>query len=193
MTNKFLAGLMALAFCFITAPPANAQDTITSEKKALIKELLTLMNASGNSEAIANQIMEALQAPVANALSNEIRGWIQEQKLPPAEQKRLEAETDESAQRILTRLRAEIPKRISLGELVEKVAIETYDKYYTVAEVKDLIAFYKTSTGQKFVKILPQLTADLMSGTGKLIEPELTKLMTETLADELMRLKTKRN
>jgi hypothetical protein len=151
------------------------------------------MNASGNSEAIADQIMEALQAPVANALSNEMRGWIQEQKLPPAEQKRLEAETDESAQRILTRLRAEIPKRISFGELVEKVGIEIYDKYYTVAEVKDLIAFYKTSTGQKFVKILPQLTADLMSGTGKLIEPELTKLMTETLADELMRLKTRRN
>jgi len=193
MTNKFLAGLMALAFCFITALPANAQDALTPEKKALIKELLTLMNASGNSEAISNQIMEALQAPVANALSNEMRGWIQEQKLPPAEQKRLEAETDESAQRILTRLRAEIPKRISFGELVEKVGIETYDKYYTVAEVKDLIAFYKTSTGQKFVKILPQLTADLMSGTGKLIEPELTKLMTETLADELMRLKTKRN
>jgi hypothetical protein len=122
-----------------------------------------------------------------------MRGWIQEQKLPTAEQKRLEAETDESAQRILTRLRAEIPKRISFGELVEKVGVETYDKYYTVAEVKDLIAFYKTSTGQKFVKILPQLTADMMSGTGKLIEPELTKLMTETLADELMRLKTKRN
>jgi uncharacterized protein len=193
MKNRFLAGLITLAFCFIIALPAHAQDTLTPEKKALIKELLTLMNASGNSEAISNQIMEALQAPVANALSNEIRGWIQEQKLPPAEQKRLEAETDESAQRILTRLRAEIPKRISFGELVEKVGIETYDKYYTVAEVKDLIAFYRTSTGQKFVKILPQLTADLMSGTGKLIEPELTKLMTETLADELMRLKTKQN
>src|SRR5262245_25337279 len=113
MTNKFLAGLMALAFCFITAVPAHAQDTMRSEKKPLIKEVLTLMNAIGNSEAIANQIMEALQAPVVNALSNEMRGWIQEQKLPPAEQKRLEAETDESALRILTRLRAEMPKRIS--------------------------------------------------------------------------------
>jgi hypothetical protein len=193
MSNRFLAGLIALAFYFIFALPAYAQNEPATEKKALIKELLTLMNASGNSEAVADQIMEALQAPVANALSNEMRGWIQEQKLPPAEQKRLEAETDESAQRILTRLRAEIPKRISFGELVEKVGVETYDKYYTVAEVKDLITFYKTSTGQKFVKILPQLTADMMSGTGKLIEPELTKLMTETLADELMRLKTKRN
>jgi uncharacterized protein len=193
MSNRFLAGLIALAFYFIFALPAYAQNEPAAEKKALIKELLTLMNASGNSEAVADQIMEALQAPVANALSNEMRGWIQERKLPPAEQKRLEAETDESAQRVLTRLRAEIPKRISFGELVEKVGVETYDKYYTVAEVKDLIAFYKTSTGQKFVKILPQLTADLMSGTGKLIEPELTKLMTETLADELMRLKTKRN
>ena len=193
MKNRFLAGLTALAFCFITALPANAQDTITPEKKALIKELLGLMNEAYNSEAIANQFMDQLQAVVASQLSNDMREWIKEQKSAPAEQKRMEVMGDETVQRILTRVRAEVPKRINYGELVEKVAVEIYAKHFTEAEVKDLIAFYKTSTVQKFVKILPQLTADLMSGTGKLIEPELTKLMTETLADELMRLKTKRN
>jgi hypothetical protein len=40
MANKFLAGLMALAFCLIIARPAYAQDQLTPEKKALVKELM---------------------------------------------------------------------------------------------------------------------------------------------------------
>jgi hypothetical protein len=50
MTNRFSAGLIALAFCFIFARPAYAQNEPTPEKKALIKELLGFMNAGYNSE-----------------------------------------------------------------------------------------------------------------------------------------------
>jgi len=146
MSNRFLAGPIALAFYFIFALPAYAQNEPTTEKKALIKELLGLMNAGYNSEAVSNQIMEQLQTPVADLISNEMRGWIQAQKLAPSEQKRLEAEVHEFAQRVLTRVRAEFPKRVNYRELAEKVMLEVYDKYFTEAEVKDLIAFYKTST-----------------------------------------------
>jgi hypothetical protein len=191
MTNRFLAGLITLAFCFTIALPAYAQSDPTPEKKALIKELLRLMNAGYNSEAVSNQIMEQLQAPVANLISNEMRGWIQAQKLAPAEQKRLEAEVYEYAQRILTRVRAEFPKRVNYRELAEKVMLETYDKYFTEAEVKDLIAFYKTSTAQKFTRLLPQITAEMFPKFEKLISPELTQLINESVDDELMRLKTK--
>jgi hypothetical protein len=60
MAPRFLAGLTALAFCFITALPAHAQNEPAPEKKALIKELLGVMNAASNSEAIANQISDQL-------------------------------------------------------------------------------------------------------------------------------------
>lgn len=46
MTNRFLPGLIALAFCFTVALPAYAQSDPTPEKKALIKELLGLVNYS---------------------------------------------------------------------------------------------------------------------------------------------------
>jgi uncharacterized protein len=195
MKTRFLAGLTALAFCFISAiaPPAHAQNEPAPEKKALIKELLGLMNAASNSEAIANQISDQLQPLVSRLISNEMRGWIQEQKLAPAEQKRMETLVDETVQRILTRVRADLPKRISFGELIDKVAVEIYDKHFTEVEIKDLIAFYKTSTAQKFIKILPQVTAEMMSGSEKVIGPELTELITESIADELTKLKTKQN
>ena len=193
MRNRFLPGLIALAFCGAIALPAYAQSDPTPEKKALIKELLGLMNAVYNSEAVSGQIMEQLQAPVATMISDSMRGWIQEQKLAPAEQKRLEAEVHEFAQRVLTRVRAEFPKRVNFRELAEKVMLETYDKYFTEAEVKDLIAFYKTSTAQKFIRLVPQISAEMFPRIEKLIGPGLTQLINESFDDELMRLKTKRN
>src|SRR5262245_11650798 len=179
MSNRFLAGLITLAFCCAIALPAYAQSDSTPEKKALIKELLGLTNAAYNSEAIANQIMDKLQATVTSQFSNEMREWIQAQKVAPAEQKRLQAIVDETIQRILTRVRAEVPKRINYGELIEKIGVEIYNKHFTEAEVKELIAFNKTPTAQKYLKILPQITAEIMPGVAKSIPPEPTQFAGE--------------
>jgi hypothetical protein len=216
MRNWFLAGLIALAFCFIIELPAYAQDppiteekgrpprmvvispapaqaSLTPEKKALIKELLGLLNSGNAAEAIALQFLEQFQESGIILIKNDLREWIQAQKVSPAEKKRLEAEMDESAQRILTRLRAEFPKRINMGEILETVMLEVYDKFFTEAEVKDLIAFYKTPTAQKFIKILPQFSAEMLPRVGQLMDPAATLLATELLAEELKRLTGKQN
>jgi uncharacterized protein len=216
MINRFSAGLVALAFSSIITftahaqdpptteekgrPPgmriigvATAQDTITPEKKALIKELLGLLNSGNAAGAIAIQFMEQFQQSAIILIKSDLREWIEEQKFAPAEKKRLEAEMDESAQRILTRLRAEFPKRINLGEILEIVTLEVYDKFFTEAELKDLIAFYKTPTGQKFIKILPQISAEMLPRIGQLMDPAATLLATELLGDEIKRLTGKQN
>jgi hypothetical protein len=184
---------MALAFCFIIALPAHAQDTLTPEKKALIKELLSLTNASSNSEAIFNQLIGQIQEPLVGQASNMLREWIQEQKLPPDERKRMEAEVPGSAQRVANRIRSELPKRIRFGELAEKVGFEIYDKHFTESEVKDLIAFYKTPVAQKFIRIAPQFMLDMAQMIKKLMDPELDKLIIEAFADEQKIYKTKQN
>ena len=177
----------------VVSPPPPPQAPITPEKKALIKELLELMNVAYNSQAVSSQITEQLQPLMASLISNRLREWVQEQNLALAEQKRVEAPVDESVQRIMTSIRVEFPKRINYGELVEKVAIEIYHRHFTVDEVKDLIVFYKTPTGQKLIKLLPQITAEMMSGGERLLAPQLTELITELVTDELMRLKPKQN
>ena len=193
MTNRFLAGFIALAFCLTTALPAYAQDPPMLEKKALIKELLRLTNASSNSEAIFNQLIEQIQEPLAGQASNMLREWIQAQKLAPAERTRMEAEVPGAAQRIANRIRSELPKRISFGELAEKAGFEIYDKHFTEAEVKDLIAFYKTPVAQKFIRIAPQFTIDLVQMIKNLMDPELEKLIIESFVAEQNKFIPKRN
>jgi len=193
MRKRFLPGLIALAFCLTTALPAYAQDPPMPEKKALIKELLGLTNASSNSEAIFNQLIEQIQEPLAGQASNMLREWIQAQKLAPAERTRMEAEVPGSAQRIANHIRSELPKRISFGELAEKVGFEIYDKHFTESEVKDLIAFYKTPVAQKFIRIAPQFTIDMVQMIKNLMEPELDKLIIESFAAEQNKFIPKRN
>jgi hypothetical protein len=216
MANRFMAGLIALAFCFIIALPAHAQDppsteekgrppgmvvispahaqaSLTPEKKALIKELLGLLNSGNAAEAISIQFLEQFQQSAIILIKSDLREWLQGQKFAPAEKKLLEGEMGKSAHRILTRLRAEFPKRIDMGEILEVVTVEVYNKYFTEAEVKDLIAFYKTPTGQKFIKILPQISAELLPRIRQLMDPVANLLTIELLADELKRLTGKLN
>src|SRR5262245_42650781 len=100
MTNRFLPGLIALAFCFIIELPAYAQDPPTTEekgrpprmvvispapaqaplspeKKALIKELFGLLNSDNAAKLIAIQFLEQFQQSAIILIKSDLREWIQ--------------------------------------------------------------------------------------------------------------------
>ncbi|MEN8929282.1 MAG: DUF2059 domain-containing protein [Flavobacteriales bacterium] len=55
----------------------------------------------------------------------------------------------------------EFMKEINPDDLINMV-IPVYEKYYTSAEITQLIAFYKTPIGQKTIAATPQITQDSM-------------------------------
>jgi len=199
MANRFMAGLIALAFCFIVALPAYAQGQLTlekqvpltPEKKVLVKELMMLLNATTNSEAFANQMIEKLREPFVALVSQGLQRDLQADKLAPAEQQRLKSETEEAANRILARIRTEIPKRINMDEILEQVGIEMYGKNFTEEELKELVILYKSPTAQKLVRLLPQISAETFPKIEEIMGPALTRLMSELIAEEKNRLKTR--
>ncbi|MGH9754187.1 MAG: DUF2059 domain-containing protein [Blastocatellia bacterium] len=191
MANRFLAGLMALAFCFIIALPAHAQDALTPEKKALIKELMKLMNAATNTEALTGTFLEQSLNNIAPLISQGLLQEIPQEKLSPDEQKRLKSEADAATQRILIRLRTEFPKRINFGELLERAGMEMYGKHFTEEELKELIAFHKTPVAQKLLRLLPQITAETMPKIVEWVTPTFTQLMDEVFIEEKNKFKTR--
>jgi hypothetical protein len=94
---------------------------------------------------------------------------------------------------VLFHLRDEFPKRIHLDEILEIITMEIYDKFFTEAELKDLLAFYKSPTGRKFIAILPQISAEMLPRLGQLMDPPAALLATELLEDEIKRLTGKQN
>ena len=47
-------------------------------------------------------------------------------------------------------------------QLVAEDLPSIYDKYFTHQEIKDLIAFYQSSTGQKMIEKTPEISKDLL-------------------------------
>src|SRR5262245_22898301 len=157
MTNRFLAGLIALAFCLIIALPAHAQEAISPEKQDLIKELMRLQSSS-NSEALIDVFLDHGLKQVAPMISQALLQEYLENKqrlddekqvktgeketthgrppliLPPDEEKRLKSQADEATQRIIAHIRAEFPKRVNMTELRERVGVEIYAKHFSEDE-----------------------------------------------------------
>ena len=211
MINRFLAGIFTLVFCFIIALPAHAQDTLTPEKQALIKEFMKLQTTSTNYVALMDQFLAQGLNQSAPLISQALKQEILQARIPPSEQnanstknsgdpphplsqdeeKRLKSEADEATERILARIRAEFPKRVNFGELFDRVGVEIYAKHFSEEEIKELIVLYKSPAAQKLLRLLPQITAEMIPKVQEWITPTFTQMMEEAFAEEKKKFKTK--
>ena len=70
--------------------------------------------------------------------------------------------------------RLQILKELSIKIQNEEMAL--YDKYFTQEEINELIAFYKSGTGQKLAEVTPKIQNDLMLILQQKYFSEMTKL-----------------
>jgi uncharacterized protein len=169
---------------------ASAQETISPQKRMLIKELLVVTESDKNADDILNVMLAQTEAELPNILANILDNDPSLSKLSQTELAELKKKINASAQRFSKRYRELLPQRVNFASIVEKISYPLYDKYLTESELKDLIAFYKTPTGKKSISIMPQLIAESMQRSSKLLTPKVLEVMNEILAEELPKLKT---
>ncbi len=162
-----------------------AQDGISAEKKSLINELLTVTEATKNSEAIMNAMSAQVQKDMLEIFSQMIST---DTSIPAAQRPLVQQLVAESAQRSARRFKELFNQRINYAQMVEEVSYQVYDKYYTTEELKDLVAFYRTPTGQKTIKVMPQLFSESMSLTSARLMPLVQPLMREVMDEEMKKL-----
>jgi len=61
--------------------------------------------------------------------------------------------------------------------LLNEDMLAIYDKYYTEKDIKDLVAFYKSSAGQKMVKVSPDLNKEMMMILITKYVPEIQQML----------------
>jgi hypothetical protein len=142
----------ALLLGLLAAPPVRAQQAApSSEALATAKEMMELL--SGDAIAQMNSTITA-------------------QAVQPLE--RVPNMTPEK----LAEIRAEIHKitlRFMNTALADAPAI--YAKHLTVPEMREIIAFYRTPTGEKTRRLLPQIMVEVMG----LIAPRAPELQRELM------------
>jgi len=66
---------------------------------------------------------------------------------------------------------------------VKEDKLKLYDQYYTQEEINDLIAFYKSPVGRKYVHVSPEITKAIVMKVIKEYVPEMQKSMKDKKAN----------
>lgn len=163
------------------------QQSMTPEKRALIKELSDATNSRKTAEEMLNAMLAQTEKLSETLMSDTIssRGdmTIQEQEEHRQKQKATRA-------RINARVKELMAQRIDLTKVLEEVSYTIYDRYFTEGEIKDLIVFYRSPAGKKYIELMPKLVADSMAKTAELITPKLQQILKEIVDEELKNMET---
>jgi hypothetical protein len=97
--------------------------------------------------------------------------------------------TRENMTRIFTRViseaspeaQEELKKYLLTDKMIERI-VPVYDRFYNETELKDLILFYKSPTGQKHIELAPQVLDATMQAMIKFIQEQTKEAETKPAA-----------
>ncbi len=175
--------------CALLAP-VSAQTAVSSEKQAAIKELVFLINGDNKMEEVMNAMIPQLQAQQDAALKS---SHDNQTDLTAAEKQAL-ADTFASQRKYsVKRLMDKMMQKLNYNELINEISSTLLDKYYTLEEVKDLTAFYKTPTGLKSLKMMAPMMTDTMLAMQEKVMPKMMIVMKEIMEEDKAEIEQKIN
>ena len=168
--------LMTCSF-FVQASAQTVVSAASDEKQAAIKELLAVMNAqikpSDLMAMMSAQIDKTAELTVKSMLAGDVN-------LTPADKKMLEDILLNGENSPIKSLQKKLFEKIDFDALIEEMTISIYDKHFTLEEIKDVTAFYKSTTGQKLLKTTPAIFADTMQTMAEKIYPKIMEVIKES-------------
>jgi len=195
-TKSSTQALVLTAILFVTFTCSLAQEqesagaqTMTPEKRALIVELLEVTDSKRNALAFYKAMLDQQEAQMPDVIWQSLASNKEIQGLSSDEKARLRKEMLETSAVTNKRLRELFSKRIDFTQIVEDIAYDLYSKYFTEAEIKDLVIFYKSPTGKKSIELSPKMFAESLSTAMARINPKVLEIMTELSNEEAERIK----
>jgi hypothetical protein len=134
-------------------------------KQESIKELFKCMNQDSMTDKMLNSMIPIMMNQMKNQFSPEDTS--------------LNTSFQDMMKSIAESTRA-MTKQMIDGEM-----IDLYDKYFNETEINDFLAFYKSPSGQKFIKVTPDLMNDLMIVMMQKYMPEIQKSIKSKIEDSL--------
>ena len=168
--------LMICSF-FVHASAQIAVSAASVEKQAAIKELLAVMNA----QIKPSDLMAMMSAQTDKAAELTVKTMLAGDKnLTAADKKMLEEILLNGENSPIKSFQKKLFEKIDFDALIEEMTISIYDKHFTLEEIKDVTAFYKSTTGQKLLKTTPAILADTMQTMAEKIYPKMMEVIKES-------------
>jgi hypothetical protein len=180
---KKLKPIFLAAVCIAFCGTLSSSQAQSSDKHDLIAEFRKLTGANNVNSSInfsPDGIREILSSIVA-----------EDKELSDAQRQSLRQSVDEATARVDKTARAFLNDQTEIVKLSEEVIYRIYDTSFTDAELKELIVFYRTPTGQKAAVFLPSLSRRVQTEFGPVIQQKLQALIQPMLQTETEQLKQK--
>jgi hypothetical protein len=179
--KKSMKVLVAAVALLLLASAVSAQQTISAEKRALIKELLEATGEPKTSEDMVAAVMKQYEQEIPKVVTDMV---MEDKQLNAAEKERVLAEVNKDSPRIAKRYIELFMRRMDVPGYIEAVVYPLYDKYFTENEIRDLTTFYRTETGKKAISVMPSLYAETTAKSMEYFKP-MMKTIREDLDKEI--------
>lgn len=182
--KKYLILLNAFLITVSLTSTIFSQQTkeISPEKKAVIAEIITFTNAEVQTREIMEKMFDQMEAIYPSIIDSMVD---QRTEMSDAEKKEFKEALIKKNADFSKRFNQKFIKMINFQEYLNEVFYPLYDKFFTVEELKDLLAFYKTPTGQKFNSITPEFSAESIRLAQIYLIPRIDGLIKEMMDEEL--------
>jgi hypothetical protein len=153
----------------------------TPDKRDLILQFRKLTGAdtvTGSLNFSADGIRQILSAVVA-----------EDKELTEAQRQSLQKPVNDATARVDKAARSFLNDTDQIAKLEEEVIFRIYDTSFTDSELIELIAFYRTPTGQKAATFLPTLSGRVQTEFGPVIQQKLQAIIQPMLQTETEQLK----
>ncbi len=177
---KFILFVFLLtAFCSVST---FAQTVTVENKKSLISQFRKLTGADtvNLSVNVSTDIREDFNLLVA-----------QEKDLTYAQKQELTKSINEANERIDKAAKSFLSDQKTMTKLAEEVIFQIYDKTFTENELRELIAFYQTPTGQKAAAFLPTLSKQVEKAFGDAAIAQLRAIVSPKIEAEQVQFQQK--
>lgn len=184
---KKLALTILMMTCALCAS-VSAQTASSPEKQAAVKELVSYISESYKFE----DYMSVLVANTQAAQDAAARTMLDERAdLTAEDRKSIEEALAAGRKYSVKRFQDKLSQKINYTALINEIAFILYDKYFTLEEVRDLNAFYKTPTGQKTLKIMSPMMVESAQLTQARLMPQLEIIIKEVMEEDRRELEQK--
>jgi hypothetical protein len=187
--KKLLACLIVMSVSTVIGvkaqdAPANVNQNVSPEKVALIKELIEVSHAKQTVEAMLKAQSEQMEERFPEIIWEGVSGMEELKTLTPAQKEELRLRVFSNSARTGRRMYELLMQKIDFDKLLEDISVPLYDKYFTEAELRDLVSFHQSPTGKKVIEVMPNLVVESMTRTADIIAPRIGEMMKQLQQEE---------
>lgn len=172
--------------CLLAATPAlamaQAQQGCASDQKAAVKDLLDAIDANKLVQAIGEGAQAQSKQLVPQILERQL---VQNKTLTDAQKQAVVPILQKNAVQKLADSAGHVFTTDSFKNDAIQAQYNAYCKNYSTQEIKDLTTFYRSPTGQKYIKVQDQVGQEVVGGLMQKYMPQSIKATSDQADAEI--------